>query len=199
MHYNAAVMNYVKIYFLMLCCGILLSGCHLENCGRSGSGSSGPSDGFIEISYELGQTPGVAPSYQTVVWLEDANGAYLKSVLVSEYLAYGGHRKPKICSTWSRISNWGSVSRSEFDAVTAATPDIGQNTVIINCKEQNLSPGVYYYCVQTHIVGDYDILYRGRIEIGKKNMDSVAKVEYIPGKCEGAENALGNVKAKYYR
>ena len=195
MRYNAALMNYVKIFFLMLCFGVFLNSCKLGSCGQS----SGPGDEFIAISYELNQTPGVAPSYQTVVWLEDANGVYLKSVLVSEYLAYGGYRKPKICSIWSRISNWAGVSRSEFDAVTAATPDIGENTVIIDCKEQNLSPGVYYYCVQTHIIEDYDILYRGRIEIGKENVKSVAKVEYIPGKCEGAENALGDVKARYSR
>jgi len=185
----------MKICFLTLCCGILLVGCYSGGNRRS----SESDDGFIAISYELNEVKTVVPSYQTVVWLEDADGNYLKPVMVSEYLAYGGHRKPKICSTWSRISNWAGISKNEFDAVTAATPDIDENTVTIDCKEQKLSPGVYYYCVQTHIIDDYNILYRGRIKIGCGKTKSFAKVTYIPGKCDGAENALGNVKASYYR
>lgn len=58
--------------------------------------------GYIEISYQLTQPEGIVPSYQTVVWLEDENGNYLMSLLVSEYLSYEVYNNPTICSDWSR-------------------------------------------------------------------------------------------------
>ncbi len=185
----------LKKYVVAAVCGIVLCGCRPTGCNPRLN--PGKTPGVLSIFYQLNETPGVASSYQTVIWLENAKGNYLKSVLVSEYLSYGGYNKPKICPTWSRAANWRNVSQVEFDAVTAATPDIGQNTVIIDRKQQNLPPGLYFYCVQTHIIEDYNILYRGKITIGKGNTESIAKVTYMPGKRPGTERCLSNVKARY--
>ena len=187
----------LKKYIAAAFCGIVLYGCRPTGCNPQHN--PGKTSGLLSIFYQLNETPGVAPSYQTVIWLEDAGGNYLKSLLVSEYLSYGGHNKPDICPTWSRSANWGNLTKSQFDAVTAATPDLGQNTVIIDCQEQNLSPGVYFYSVQTHVIEDYNILYRGRITIGKGDTENIAEVTYIPGKRPGTEHCLSNVKARYCR
>ena len=186
----------LKKYVAAAVCGILFYGCRPTGCNPQPN--PGKTSGLLAIFYQLNDITTAAPSYQTVIWLEDADGNYVKSVLVSEYLSYGGHNQPEICPTWSQAANWSNVTKEQFDAVTAATPDIGQNTVIIDCKEQNLPPGVYFYCVQTHVIEDYNILYRGRITIGKGDTDSIAKVTYIPDKRPEAENVLRNVKARYY-
>lgn len=185
----------LKKYVAAAVCGILLCGCQPTACNPQPN--PGEKGGLLAIFYQLNNVTTAAPSYQTVIWLEDADGNYVKSAMVSEYLSYGGYNKPEICPTWSQTANWRQVSKSEFDAVTAATPDLGQNTVIIDCKEQNLPPGVYFYCVQTHVIEDYNILYRGKITIGKGDAENIAKVTYMPGKSPGTEHCLSNVKARY--
>jgi len=152
---------------------------------------------FLEIHYQLDRQEGIVPSYQTVIWLEDENGNYVTSLLVSEWLSYEGYSNPTVCPDWSKVSDWKNASEKEVHAVTAATPPIGSNVLRIDCKKANLPPGKYRYCVQTHIMGNYNVLYCGRIEIDGQEDESTAKVTYTPGRRPAAAEILRNVKAKY--
>lgn len=158
-----------------------------------------PNAGYLEIRYRLNELEDPEPSYQTVIWLEKENGEYLKSLLVSEYLAYGGYEKPEICSDWSRAADWGNVPEAVFDAVTGATPPVEENTIRVDCEKEGLLPGVYRYCVQTHIVEAYNILYRGRIEIGGSERESRAKAVHSSDGYPEARNVLSDVEARYYK
>lgn len=186
-------MNYGKVCMLILVCVLLLGGCD--------SGDKGAAGGTLTIYYELNKPEiiVIVPSYQTVVWLENENGGHVKTLFISDYLSYGGYSKSEICSDWSQIEDWDKVGRDVLDAVTAATPAVGQNVLKIKLKTYNLPSGVYRYCVQTHVIEGYNILYRGQIRIGEKNDASSAKVTYTPGKYPKAGDVLGNVKAEYHR
>lgn len=156
-----------------------------------------PAKGSININYILNQVEGVEPSYQTVIWLEDLNGNYQKSFFVSEYLSYGGYNDSTICPNWSNPANWDSVSDEIFDAVTGATPPIGQNELKIALEKENLPAGKYRYYVQTHIIEQYNILYHGEIIIGGESDKNIATNEYIPNKHPLAFKILENVSAEY--
>ncbi len=196
-------MSSFKFCLLISACIILLSGCVDEEPAKDV-----PAKGFIKISYQINEREieiedeegaSTVTIPQTVAWLEDENGKYVKSLLVSEWLSYGGYKRPVVCVTWSGLADWANVSIEEFDAVTQATPYYGDNELIIDCTKRGLLPGTYYYCVETHVVDEYNILYRGQIKIGQKNDENTAEVKYIPGKFPPGENDLCDVKAQYYQ
>jgi len=153
--------------------------------------------GVLTINYKLNQVEGLDPSYQTVIWIEDLDGKNIKSFLVSEYLSYGGYNDSTICSNWSISTNWDSVSDEIFDAVTMATPSVGQNQLKIELKNEKLLAGKYRYFIETHIIEQYNILYIGEIEIGNDRNGNIAAPVFVPDKHPFAFNALENVTAEY--
>ena len=166
----------------------------------SGPGEKQPCNGSLEISFRLNSsdTDEVVPSYQTVVWLETPDGEYVRSLLVSEYMSYGGFMEPEICPRWHKLSDWETNYEHEMDAVTAATPGL-EETVLTFCSEkEGIEPGLYRYHVQTHIMEDFNILYSGEIRIGGEENENVADATYEPAEYAGANKVLDNVKARYY-
>jgi hypothetical protein len=156
-----------------------------------------PATGELEISYQFNPGKGVEPSYQVAFWLEDEQGKFVKSVLVAEYLSYGGFSDPRICPDWSKVAEWEDVPEQEFDAVTRPTPPVGGHTLKIDCRERGIPPGSYFYCVQVHIVENYNVLYKGQIRIGEKADESLAKPSYAPEKHPEGGDVLSDVKARY--
>jgi len=186
-------MSYFKVSFFTLV-GLMFfgTGCGLE--------STKFAEGFLEISYQLNQPEKIEPSFQTVIWLEDQNGQYLKSLLVSEYLSFEVYDQHDICSTWTKVADWENVPEAQFDAVTMPTPYLGAHVLKVDCAKQKLPPGIYYYCIEVHVMADYNVMYRGKIVVGgENNVANSPKIVYIPDKLIEAESVLSNVKAKYYR
>jgi hypothetical protein len=175
----------------LICVGLLLS---------YGLLAEEPAEGFFEISFQLNpaDTEEFAPSYQTVAWLETLEGKYVRSLLVSEYMSYGGFMEPELCPRWHEVSDWEVNYEEEMDAVTAATPGLDETVLTFDCREETLIPGVYKYCVQTHIVEDYNILYTGEIRIGGDENENVAEVTFTPSENPDANKVLTEVKARYY-
>lgn len=158
-----------------------------------------PAKGTLQISWEFVNSAekNLVPSYQTAVWLLNDKGEYVKSILVSEYLSYGGYNDTTICTEWIKVADWDNVLPETFDAVTKATPPIGTNTINIDCKSENIFPGTYNYYVETHIIEQYNILYHGQITIGKKPSKNIAEPVYIPEKHPVSGDVLKNVNANY--
>lgn len=156
-----------------------------------------PVKGTIEIRFHLNSAEGVEPSYQTVVWLEDEAGTYLKSFLVSEYLAYGGFNDSTICPAWSKNANWDQTPEEVFDAVTRATPPVGETILQIDCLKENLFPGTYNFLIQTHIVAKYSILAKGNLVLGKEKFASNVERFYIPSVYVNTAQVLDSVSAEF--
>ena len=159
-----------------------------------------PCGGTLEISFRLNSadTDEVVPSYQTVVWLETPEGEYVRSLLVSEYMSYGGFLLPEVCSRWHQVSDWETNYEHEMDAVTSATPGLEETVLTFGCDKEKFEPGLYRYNVQTHIMEDYNILYTGEIRIGGEENENVADAIYSPSQYAGAEKVLESVRARYF-
>jgi hypothetical protein len=154
-------------------------------------------EGEVEISFVFGAAEGVAPSFQTAVWLEDEQGKYVKSLFVSEYLAYGGFNDPTICPAWTKVANWAQASEADYDAVSRPTPPIGSHTLRVSCREKGVPAGAYQYCIQVHIIEGYNILYRGKIQIGGSDVEDVPTPSYVPDKHPSADSVVSSVKVRY--
>jgi hypothetical protein len=156
-----------------------------------------PADGTLQVSYTFAMAQGLEPSYQIAVWLEKEDGRFVKSLFLSEYLAYGGFNDPTICPDWSRIAGWDKATEAEYDAVSRPTPPIGSHTLTVDCKAREIEPGTYVYGVEAHIVENFNILYKGRITIGGAAAEDTAAANYIPRKHESAADVINSVSARY--
>ena len=155
---------------------------------------------MVEITYQLAQVTNPVPTYQTVIWLEDADSQFVKSLFVSDWLAYGGYayQRYTICPSWNSKADWQNISAEEFDVATGATPKIGQNSFNFAFKENNLKSGKYICNIETHISENYNIRYSGEI-IAKSDTFSVVPIPYfIPEQHPQAGDVLYDVKMKYY-
>ncbi len=156
-----------------------------------------PADGTLQISYAFSTAQGLEPSYQIAIWLEKEDGQFVRSLFISEYLAYGGFNDPTICPEWTKIAGWDKATEAEYDAVSKPTPPIGSHTLKIDCKARGIVPGTYVYCVEVHIVENFNILYKGKIAIGGTAAEDTAVASYIPRKHESAGDVISGVSAKY--
>ena len=177
------------VFFLIL---LAIAGCSDLDQNR-------PAKGTLTISWELAasEDKSVVPSYQTVIWLQNDKTDSIKSILVSEYLSYGGYNDTTICTDWIKVADWDNVAEETFDAVTKATPSIGPDTHSIDCSSEKILPGTYNYFVETHIVENYNILYTGQITIGQEPSLSKAEPVYLPKKHPLSGDVLKNVNANY--
>jgi hypothetical protein len=162
--------------------------------------AEGQEGGYLEITFQLNpaDTDEFAPSYQTVIWLETLEGEYVRSLLVSEYMSYGGFMLPEVCPRWHAVSNWEENYEHEMDAVTAATPKVEESVLTFDAGKEALAPGEYRYCVQTHIVEDYNILFSGQIRIGGEANESTAEPSFSPSEHPEANKVLERVTARFY-
>lgn len=190
---------------LLLAC-LLMQACHTLPPATTGR---------VEISFQINDPLDedaeglIAP--QTVVWIENARGRYVKSLLVSDWLASEGWhykvkksawRKVKLtCPQWQSSSRWPKKhSEADIDAVTKATPVTGAHRVAVGCDRLGVAPGNCRYHVESTYSDDgHSIICSGILSIGGTNAASQAAATYHPGEHVGAGQILSNVKAKYIR
>ncbi len=153
--------------------------------------------GTLEVSFVFGSPEGVEPSYQTALWLQDEKGQYVKSLFVSEYLAYGGFNDPTICPDWIKVANWDKATETDYDAVSRPTPPVGKNSLKINLKDKGIVPGKYEYLLEVHMVENFNILYRGQIQIGNQVAESKPDITFTPNKHPAADGVITSVTVKY--
>jgi|GEM_PF-2233286 len=174
---------------------------------------SRPVEGAIEISFRINDPlryPDDEPldDPQTVVWLEDARGRYIRSLLVSDWTAMEGWEEKvklsdgtkvkEVCPQWQQASHWPeNHSKEVIDAVTKATPETGAHTVSIKCSELKLTAGTYRYRVQTSVAPRHSIICTGEIDIGAGPAESTAAVVYDPEMHKDAGAVLSEVKARF--
>ena len=123
----------------------------------------------------------------------------MRSLFVSDWLAFGGYNHSYVCPSWNAKADWGNVSKEEFDAVTSATPEAGEeSTLTFDCEASGLKAGMYKCLIETHITGDYNIKYSGDISVKDKANSVNPDPVYLPEKHEIAGDFLHDVRMEYY-
>ncbi len=136
----------------------------------------------IEITFTIHKPGDFVPSRQTVVWLEKPDSSFVKSLYVSEYIAYGGYLVPGICPEWSNKADWQDISQEDFDAVTGATPGTGKVKFRFEYSDSDIPRGNYLLLMEIHLKEDYNIYcHTGIVMDGKKHKTNM-EVNYLPTK-----------------
>ena len=116
-------------------------------------------------------------SNQFAVWIEDIDGNLMQTLYATRFTANGGYKnRPDSIPTWVEKSNLASMSKSEADAITGATPKSGELSYVWDLSDltgNTVSHGEYRYFVEGSLRWKNRVLYTGIITVG----DSPAATE----------------------
>ena len=166
-----------KLFFLVIFTALFFT------CSRE---ISGPEEqvieklGRLDVQYTIKKVDEITSTRQTVLWLEDEHGNFVKSLFVSDWLAWGGYSHNFVCPTWNQKTNWPNISEEEFDAVTGPTPRAGEHQVSIDLSQIDIEPGVFICNIETHIENNYNIRYSVGMPLKGNAVSATPSPTYIP-------------------
>ena len=147
------------------------------------------------ISYQMEDVKEYIPSYQLSIWIEKPDGTFVKTLFVSDYLAYGGYLEYGICPSWSKKANWDKVTKEELDAVSGATPEPGNVKLEKKFTVDKIPDGEYILFIQVHLQEDLNDTYKGKVKISGKESEAQIKPYKIKRLVNGKpKGILSNMK-----
>lgn len=147
-----------------------------------------PESGTLTVTFDFGKQSGYA-SNQFAVWIEDADGKYIKTLYATHFTANGGYKnRPDSIPAWVEKSGLVSMTKNEVDAITSATPKTGTLSYTWNLTDTNgnaVPPGEYSFFVEGSLRWKNHVLYVGVIGISDVPTTAEASAEYF---YEAADN-----------
>ena len=173
----------------------------LALAAMTASAQAKASSGTVKISYNLFHPHWIA-SNQLAVWIEDAHGAFVKTIFATDFMARrkGYIKRPQSCPEWVKASGLASLPDASIDAISGATQKPGPSELSWDCTDANgriVSPGVYTYKVEGNISWEKRVIWEGQIEVGSKPFTSSATPTFIPDFARTAGTLLTEVRAKF--
>ena len=122
----------------------------------------------VEISFDYTHTSTMA-SNQLAIWVEDENGALVKTVFVTDFTAgrRGYRNREMTLSHWVAAAEPEHTSDAELDAVSSATPSTGRLTYTWDLTDEagvRVPDGVYYMILEGTLYWESNVLYTTRID-----------------------------------
>ena len=156
-----------------------------------------PVTGTLHVSFLFMPPTSVEPTYHTAMWLEDAQGALVKTLYVSTELSNGEYKLGQACPDWVKVAHWEKAPKSEVDAVTSPTPNVGSASLAFNLAELGVPPGNYQFKFQVHITDKANVLHAGKFTAGAANADVKLDVAVGPGKLTVTDQFVRDVEVRY--
>lgn len=156
-----------------------------------------PASGTLHVSFLFMPPTSVEPTYHTAMWLEDAQGTMVKTLYVSTELSNGEYKLGSMCPDWVKQAHWEKAPKSEVDAVTSPTPNVGSASLAFNLAELGVPPGSYQFKFQVHITEKANVLHSGKFTAGAANADVKLDVAVGPGKLTVTDQFVRDVEVRY--
>ena len=180
--------------------GLLMS-CALSAQGvpaaQAPAAPSAGSAGRLEVSFLYMPPTTIDPTYHTAMWLEDDKGVLIRTLYVSQELSSAEYKMGNVCPDWVKKAQWDKAPKSEVDAVTAPTPNVGSETKVFDLAKFGVAPGTYQFKFQMHVGEEHNVLYRGTVTVGPSNSTVVLEVTQGPGKLLSTDSYIKDVSARY--
>jgi len=158
---------------------------------------AGAGSGRLEVAYLYLPPTSIDPTYHTAIWLEDAKGVLLKTLYVSQELSAAEYKMGNVCPDWVKKAHWDKAAKSEVDAVTAPTPNVGSEAKVFDLAEYGVAPGVYQFRFQMHVGEDHNVLYRGTLTVGPADSKLTLEMTQGPGKLLSTDTYVKDVQVRY--
>ncbi|MFD5315918.1 DUF2271 domain-containing protein [Streptomyces sp. NPDC127098] len=156
--------------------------------------------GLVRVSYRLHRIPTHA-SNQIAVWIEDADGAYVRTLFATSFTANGGYdRRPESLPRWRQTAGWSDASTEEIESASRPAQDEGEHTLYWDGTDRDgvpVRPGRYTYRVEGNVLWERRVLHTGTIELGTVASASRAEVEYLPEEAREEPVLVEDVRASF--
>ena len=144
--------------------------------------SATESAGELIITFDYEKQSGYA-SNQFAVWIEDADGNYIKTLYVTRYTANGGYKdRPDSIPKWVAKSGLAEMQKSEVDVIAGATPKSGTIIYAWDLTDTNgktAPSGEYKFFVEGSLRWKNRVIYSGVVMVGDTPATAKTDVEYI--------------------
>ena len=155
-----------------------------------------------EISFSFTRQSGSA-SNQFAVWIEDAQGRYIKTLYATRYTANGGFkRRETSIPVWVRQSGLSAMTKAQVDALTGSTPRAGTLTYTWDGTDSRgaaLPAGNYVICLEGTLRWENQVMYRAPIRTGQGAAAAQVSVEYTGTPPGDERTMITNVTARSLR
>ncbi|GAA3712117.1 hypothetical protein GCM10022224_092090 [Nonomuraea antimicrobica] len=156
--------------------------------------------GLVRVDYRLTRLPQHA-SNQLAVWIEDADGRYVRTLFATSYTANGGYvRRPMSLPRWRESAGWESATEAEIQSASRPAQDGGDHSLYWDGTDRNGHPvpeGTYVYRVEGNLLWENRVLFTGSITLGEAADSSSARVEYLPEAARAEGTMIADVRASF--
>ena len=165
----------------------LLCACSNDNQPQNpapptGSQTQNETSGEVIITFNFEKQSGRA-SNQFAVWIEDTGGNHVKTLYATHFTAGGGYKdRPDSIPTWVEKSGLATMTKSEVDAISGATPKVGTLTYSWDLTDANgdtVSLGDYMFFIEGSLRWKNRVLYSGMISVGDSPVTVQAESEFF--------------------
>ena len=158
--------------------------------------------GRIDVSFEYQRQSG-SGSNQFAVWVENANGAVIKTLFVTNFTAGRGgwEFRRQSLPQWVAAADIAAMSPAEVDAVTKATPASGNVTASWDCRNEAGAPvtaGEYTVILEATLRGENGVVYKTTVNVGGAAKSSTPEPHYT-GSGTAERAMVKNVRVDYIR
>ena len=154
-----------------------------------------------EISFTFTRQGGVA-SNQFAVWVENAEGQYIRTLYATRWTAGGGwRRRPASIPVWVSRSGLSEKPRSQIDALSGATGQTGRRIFLWDGTDSNgapVQPGNYVIFVEGTLRWENQVLFRAPIAVGQGPAPAEVSVEFT-GPSTAERGMLSGVSVRSLR
>jgi hypothetical protein len=175
----------------------------LAACSAPNQSAEPQESKYVEFDVAFNRQSGYATN-QFAVWIETAEGEFVKTVAVTKFTANGGYEnRPDSLKLWRERGGL-----DDIDAVTAATPkgETAYRWTLDNYSGNRVTDSDYVYFVEGNLRWSNRVIYSGTISVGESVICGVAERELVFEESDGnpalADNApeidmISNVTARY--
>jgi hypothetical protein len=153
--------------------------------------------GTLQVTFLYMPPTTIDPTYHTAIWLEDGEGRLVRTLYVSQELSSAEYKMGNVCPDWVKVAHWGTTPKSEVDAVTAPTPNVGSEAKVFDLAQLGVKPGLYQFRFQMHVGEDHNVLFRGTLNAGDVAGDLQLEMTQGPGELVSTDQFIREVKAHY--
>ena len=154
----------------------------------------------IEISFTYQRGTTIA-SNQLAVWVEDAEGAVVKTLLVTDFTAgrRGYRNRTMSLPVWVAAADPESMTDAEIDTVSGATPGQGELVYVwdfTNQSGERVPDGIYTVHVEGTFYWESDVLYTAVIDTTNLGNEIPVEIERTAPDTHENENMISDVTIK---
>lgn len=144
-----------------------------------------PEGSYVDIAFTFNRSSAKKGSDQFAAWVEDKDGNFVRTIVVTQYAARKGTAKYAFClPTWGERSG-ARANAKAIDVAAGATPQAGTIHYYWDLTDKNntpVKPGTYRIFLEGTQSQDEQILFQADIALGSDGVTITPQPTYITGK-----------------